>query len=508
MSRLTSDKYIYVLSASGQPLMPTTRQGHVRRLLNAGKARITSHVPFVIQLEYDPGDGTQLLHGGTDPGRTNIGEAVLNNKGEVVFKAHVTTRNKDIPKLMSDRRQHRQASRRGERLARKRLAKQLGTTFKGLMERILPGCDRPVKLKDIINTEARFNNRKRPAGWLTPTAAQLVRTHLNMVRKICSILPVTDWTLEINKFAFMKLDDGSVRGIDFQNGRLKNYDSVKDYIYAMQNGRCACCGRPIEHFHHIVPRSKGGSDVPENIVGLCKDCHDKIHKGDKDTRARLDKAGLKKKYNALSVLNQAIPYILDGLTDMFGSENVHGCYGFQTQGYRSTHDIGKDHPEDAVCIAAIGCGLNTVTDGLTAYEVQQFRRHDRQIVKAQRERTYKLDGVTVAKNRTPRFEQPKDMPALSVWYRNEVFAKGKTAADAELSRLTVTKSKRYYNDPHRLLPGARFMYQGKVYILYGNSNGGKRFMNKDIPPKGYVSRSACKVLKHNSGLVYIPMSIT
>jgi hypothetical protein len=181
MDRLTSQKYIYVISASGQPLMPTTREGHVRRLLNAGKARITCHVPFVIQLKYDPGDGAQPLHGGTDPGRTNIGEAVLNGKGEVVFKAHVTTRNRDIPKLMSDRRQHRQASRRGERLARKRLAKQLGTTFKGLMERILPGCDRPVKLKDIINTEARFNNRKRPDGWLTPTAEQLVRTHLNIV---------------------------------------------------------------------------------------------------------------------------------------------------------------------------------------------------------------------------------------------------------------------------------------------------------------------------------------
>ena len=29
--------YIYVQSASGKPLMPTTRTGHVRRLLNAGK---------------------------------------------------------------------------------------------------------------------------------------------------------------------------------------------------------------------------------------------------------------------------------------------------------------------------------------------------------------------------------------------------------------------------------------------------------------------------------------
>ena len=502
MSRLASDKYIYVLSASGKPLMPTTRHGHVRRLLNAGKARITSHVPYTIQLKYDPGDRAQPLHGGTDPGRTNIGEAVLNDKGEVVFKAHVTTRNKDIPKLMSDRRQHRQASRKGERLARKRLAKQLGTTFKGLMERILPGCDRPVKLKDIVNTEARFNDRKRPAGWLTPTAAQLVRTHLNMVRKICSILPVTDWTLEINKFAFMRMEDGSVRGIDFQNGRLKNYDSVKDYIYAIQNGRCACCGRPIEHFHHIVPRSKCGSDVPENIIGLCKDCHNRIHKGDEDTKARLDKAGLKKKYGALSVLNQAIPYILDGLTDMFGSENVHGCYGFQTQGYRSTHDIGKDHPEDAVCIAAIGCGLDVVTDSLMAHEVQQFRRHDRQIVKAQRERTYKLDGVTVAKNRRPRSEQPKDCPALSVWYGQRIKAVGRRQADLELSRLTVKKSVRYYNNIRRMLPGVVFIYGGMRYVMNSQYSKGAYYRAYGEGSTNYPTRDVT-VIRKNAGLVFV-----
>ena len=458
MSVLTEDKYIYVISASGKPLMPTTRQGHVRRLLNAGKARITCHVPFVIQLKYDSGDGTQPLHGGTDPGRTNIGEAVLNDKSEVVFKAHVTTRNKDIPKLISHRKDHRNASRRGERLARKRLGRRYGTTFDGMIERILPGCGKPVKVKDIINTETRFNNRKRPAGWLTPSATQLVRTHLNMVKKICSILPVTDWTLEINRFAFMKMDDGTVRGVDFRNGRLKNYDSVKDYIYAMQNGRCACCGRPIEHYHHIVPRSEGGSNVPENIVGLCKDCHERLHKGNESVKAKLDKTGLKKKYGALSVLNQAIPYILDGLTDMFGKDNVYGCYGFQTQEYRMSHDIEKDHPEDAICIAAIGNGISDVTDSPTSHEVQQFRRHDRKIIKAQRERTYKLDGKTVAKNRKPRIEQPKDTPALSVWYEERVRTVGRRQADVELSRLAVKKSTRYYNSPHRMLPGAVFIH--------------------------------------------------
>ena len=44
--------------------MPTTRTGHVRRLLNAGKARIVCHVPFVIRLTYETPEEVQPLFGG------------------------------------------------------------------------------------------------------------------------------------------------------------------------------------------------------------------------------------------------------------------------------------------------------------------------------------------------------------------------------------------------------------------------------------------------------------
>lgn len=57
------------------------------------------------------------------------------------------------------------------------------------------------------------------------------------------------------------------------------------------------------------------------------------------------------------------------------------------------------------------------------YQIRQFRRHDRQLVKAQRERTYKLDGVIVAKNRKPRFEQKGE--ALSQWYERMVREHGR-----------------------------------------------------------------------------------
>ena len=108
----------YVLDNQGNPLMPTKRLGRVRHLLRKDKAEIACYKPFTIQLKYESTHFVQDLYVGIDPGRTNIGLAVVNGKGEVFYAANVTTRNQEIPKLMTDRAQHRKASRRGQRLAR------------------------------------------------------------------------------------------------------------------------------------------------------------------------------------------------------------------------------------------------------------------------------------------------------------------------------------------------------------------------------------------------------
>lgn len=45
--------------------------------------------------------------------------------------------------------------------------------------------------------------------------------------------------------------------------------------------QCADCGvnRTSLHQHHIIPRSQGGPDTPENLVGLCSNCHEDRHGG-------------------------------------------------------------------------------------------------------------------------------------------------------------------------------------------------------------------------------------
>ena len=187
--------YIYVIGMDGKPQMPTKRRRHVQKLLDTGKARITERVPFTIQLLYDNDPVLQPVILAEDPGRTNIGVATLDLKGNLLLSAAVETRNKEIAKLMEKRRQCRRASRNGERKARQRLAKKYGTMIQaGMRMRKLPqyAADAFITCKVIRNTQARFCNRRRLDGWLTPSARHLVQTHINLVHKVQKYLPVTD----------------------------------------------------------------------------------------------------------------------------------------------------------------------------------------------------------------------------------------------------------------------------------------------------------------------------
>ena len=117
---------VYVLSSNGKPLMPTTRCGHVRILLKEGKAWVVERIPFTIQLTYQSEEETQPLYLGIDPGRTNVGAAVIREDRECMFTAQLTTRNKDVPKLMKTRKQFRMAHRRlKRRCKRQRRAKTI-----------------------------------------------------------------------------------------------------------------------------------------------------------------------------------------------------------------------------------------------------------------------------------------------------------------------------------------------------------------------------------------------
>ena len=502
---------IYVLGMDGKPQMPTTRRRHVQKLLDTGKARIAEHVPLTIQLLYDNNPVLQPVTLAEDPGRTNIGLAALSLKGDLLFSAKVETRNKEIAKLMEKRKQCRRASRNGERKARQRLAKKFGTMLKaGMLMRKLPqyAADKFITCHVIRNTQARFSNRKRPDGWLTPSARHLVQTHVNLVHLMQKYLPVTDVGLEINRFAFMQLEDPSISGMDFQNGPLKGFDDLHAAVRELQNGKCLLCKKEIEHFHHIVPRSQHGSNTIGNIAGLCRKCHEKVHKDEKaDKSLKARKEGLDKKYGALSILNQAIPFICKELETEFGKEHVHYCTGRETAvlrrsfGYHKTKE-NQLHEVDAWCIGALSMDRipEKTPDFQNVYTIMQFRRQDRALIQAQTYLAYKLDGKTVAWNRKKRTDQKND--SLEDWYLKQVQLHEQNEANQMRSRLTVKKSQRRYNNPERMLPGAVFLYKGERHVMSGTLTGGEYLRAVGDSKTNYPVKE-CLIIKRNQGLVFI-----
>ena len=100
---------VYVLSVSGEPLMPTERRGKVRRLLKDKKAKVVSRKPFAIRLLYETTNETQPVDLGVDAGSRTIGLSACSEKKEL-YAGEVELR-KDVTKNLSTRREFRRARR-------------------------------------------------------------------------------------------------------------------------------------------------------------------------------------------------------------------------------------------------------------------------------------------------------------------------------------------------------------------------------------------------------------
>ena len=450
---------VYILAKDGTPLMLTENCGYVRQLLDAHRAVVVCRKPFTVRLKYQTDKKTQPLVCGIDPGRTNIGIAVVTEEGSCQFSANAVTNNKEVPKRMAERKTHRQASRQGERLRRQRRAVANGTCFEGeTMEQVLPGCEKPIICK-LRNSEARFNNRVRPEGWLTPTENHLLACHLNLLTKVQKLLPISMVVLEVNKFAFRAMDNPNIQRWQYQKGPLYSKGSVKDAVFASQDGHCLFCDRAIEHYHHITPRSKGGSETLANRVGLCEEHHTLIHKdagsGEKVTDT---KAGLNKKYGALSVLNQIIPKLTQRLAET--GLPVRVTDGWSTKAYRDAHGIAKDHNLDAYCIACSVLDNQTVIEPpKNHYDMMRFRQHDRAAVNSHEARKYYLNDKLVAWNRNKRMGQTDDS-----------LAEFRTNHPNDVGRIRVAKGKITYKHLDRTLPGAIFSVNG-VQMVFKGSKG-------------------------------------
>ena len=327
---------VFVLSKEGWPLMPTT-PCRARHLVKAGEAVVTKASPFTIRMAIETTTEVEPVTLGVDAGSKHVGLSA-STEAEELFSAEVTLRD-DIPKLMTARRQSR-------RTRRSRLRYRL----------------------------ARFDNRRRPKGWLTPTMETKIRTHENVIDKVCSILPVSRIVIESASFDIQKIRDPGIEGEEYQQGEQLGYENVKAYVRARDGLRCRSCGsRDHLEVHHIMQRKNGGSNSPDNLVTLCHECHKAWHEGKKVMVTLSSDPGFK----AATEMSTMRWFVLDRVRKAHPDIPVEETYGYVTNWRRNHLGMEKSHSNDAFCIAG---NLNASRCG-EVYDITKVRCHNRQVMK-------------------------------------------------------------------------------------------------------------------------------
>jgi len=333
---------VYVLNKNGQPLMPTERHGKVRRMLRDGKAHVVRLEPFTIQLDYSSGEKIQKISLGIDAGSKHIGVSATTEKKELL--AMLVEERTDIVELLSTRREAR----------------------------------RTRRSRKLRYREARFNNRRsRKKGWVPPSVENKIQAHLRVIRLAHSILPINKTIIEIAQFDLQKIKNPDISGVEYQQGEQLGSTNVREYVIARDRHLCQHCkGKskdPILNVHHIETRMTGGN-APNNLITLCKTCHDAYH----DNELELEfKRGTSYRNAAFMNILQKILQPREIIHRMASDEfaNVHFTYGYITKYVRINNKIEKTHCADAFCIAG-----NINAEHLSRfYMMRMQRRHNRSL---------------------------------------------------------------------------------------------------------------------------------
>ena len=277
--------YVFVIDQNKQALNPIP-PARARELLTKQKAAVFRMYPFTIILKHVVGHPSpKPLIIKLDPGSKFTGIAILDGEN-VIWAARWEHRAWQIQNPLESRRLLRRSRR--NRKTRYHLS--------------------------------RFDNRKRPTGWLPPSLIHRVLTIETWVKRLCRYASITQIAMELVKFDTQKLQNPEVNGVEYQQGELAGYE-VREYWVEKWGRKYSYCdseGLPLQ-VEHIHPRSKGASNRVSNLTFSGERCN--IKKGTKPVKEFLTKnpARLEK------ILQQAKQQLKDG-----GAVNSTGWALFRT----------------------------------------------------------------------------------------------------------------------------------------------------------------------------------
>lgn len=241
--------FVFVLDKNRKPLDPT-HPARARRLIKSGRACVFRRYPFTIILHDREVENstTSEYRLKIDPGAKTSGLAIVQNN-IVVWAAQLSHRGFAIRDALTTRRQLRR-SRRNRK-----------TRYRA----------------------ARFNNHRRPKGWLPPSLMSRVENVLTWVRRLSKLCRITAISQELVRFDTQKMQNAEISGIEYQQGELAGYE-VREYLLEKFNRQCAYCRvKDVRlEVEHVTPRSKGGSNRVSNLTIACEPCNQA--KGNQDIR--------------------------------------------------------------------------------------------------------------------------------------------------------------------------------------------------------------------------------
>lgn len=335
---------VLVLDHQRQPLMPCS-VARARLLLASGRAAILRRYPLVIILKkVVTGAATQPVRLSVDPGSNTTGIALMATTGlgeRVVWAAHLQHRSLLVMRLLARRRAYR--SHRRSRKTRYR--------------------------------EARHLNRAKPAGWLMPSARNLLDRNMCWVHRLGRWAPVTHLSIELPKFDTQKLANPQITGTGYQSGQLSETNK-RAFLVDFWNGKCAYCNEkaPKMELDHVVPRSRGGSHRLGNLVLACPVCN--VAKGSQ-TAQEFGYPHLQNTNLRGAGITNTIRWHLWRRLNSLGIP-LETSVGVVTKRNRTRMGFPKLHWIDAACLGDRTVRLNP---DMSYWCIKAHRRHARQLVR-------------------------------------------------------------------------------------------------------------------------------
>ncbi|MBM3235347.1 hypothetical protein FJZ31_03500 [Candidatus Poribacteria bacterium] len=324
---------VYVISKNGNPLMPC-KPAKARKLLRDGKAKVVNRCPFTIKLQWDCEEKVQDVTVGIDKGSSVTGVICIGN-GKILMSGEIHHRT-DIKDKMDARRANRR-NRRNRKWYR----------------------------------EKRFLNRasSRKSGRLPPSIKANVEEVIRVARKIP--LPISHIVIEDVQVDIARLNNPSLQGEEYQQSN--RMDENLRIATLMRDGyQCTQCEKKNTQLdaHHIVLKKNGGKDTIQNLITLCKECHDKVHRG----KLELDVSGVSGFLDIIAQRTmQGKTYLYEKLSQIAKSPLVKGgrgvvskVFGYQTSEYRKVLNLPKTHDIDALCVATLKTGEVILPDASQA----------------------------------------------------------------------------------------------------------------------------------------------